>query len=560
MKAVDRYAPPSLDGPIELQLSRNEGRAPRGLTQEPVAADALSRYPALDRLRARLAENFDLASDRVLVTAGGDDALLRTCLTTLGADKRALVASPTFEMIPRYVRLAGGELTEVEWPEGPFPTEAFLEAADERTAVAFIVSPNNPTGAVATAEDVERIARALPDTLVVLDAAYGEFDPADPTPAALAFENVVVVRTLSKAWGLAGLRVGYVLGPPPWVERLSAGGNPFPVSVASAQVALERLQTGAEDVEDYLRQAAVERAALADTLNDLGARCAAPNRANFVLARGLDPAWTTRAAASLGIALRRFPDRDELSDAVRMTLPGDPTSFERLERALRTILAPEALLFDLDGVLADVSLSYRATILATARSFGADATAEDVTAVKERGNANNDWIVTRTLLLDRGIEVGLEEVTERFEEIYQGTAETAGLRERETLLVPKEVLSAWGERFPLAIVTGRPRADARTFLERFDLGSLFSSVICAEDAPAKPDPTPVRLALEGLGVRNAWMLGDTRDDLDAARAAGVLPIAVVPGGLDSERTREHLRSCGAARVLDRTIDLQELLP
>jgi phosphoglycolate phosphatase len=112
----------------------------------------------------------------------------------------------------------------------------------------------------------------------------------------------------------------------------------------------------------------------------------------------------------------------------------------------------------------------------------------------------------------------------------------------------------------LAIVTGRPRADALRFLEQFDLLDVFGALVCREDAPLKPDPAPVRAALERLGVRRAWMLGDTRDDLEAARGAGVLPIGVVAAGMDPTHTRLDLERAGAACVLERVNDLEELLP
>ena len=265
-------------------------------------------------------------------------------------------------MIPRYVDLAGGEVIEVSWPEGPFPVEALLAASGPQTRLVFIVSPNNPTGAVATREDVSQIARALPNALVVLDAAYGEFAEEDPTGFALEFENVVAVRTFSKAWGLAGLRVGFLLGPANWIARLSASGNPFPVSFASANQALARLAGGEADMSDYVSRIRWEREQITSDLESWGFTCAAPNQANFVLGLGLPTAWIKSSLESFGIAVRIFPDREELSGAVRFSLPGNPADFSRLQNALATTLAPEALLFDLDGVLADVSRSYREAI------------------------------------------------------------------------------------------------------------------------------------------------------------------------------------------------------
>jgi phosphoglycolate phosphatase-like HAD superfamily hydrolase len=130
-------------------------------------------------------------------------------------------------------------------------------------------------------------------------------------------------------------------------------------------------------------------------------------------------------------------------------------------------------------------------------------------------------------------------------------------RGEEPLLSARE-LSRLAERLPLAIVTGRPRRDAERFLETFGLGHLFAAVISMEDGPAKPDPAPVRTALEALEVERAWLVGDTPDDMQAARAAGVVPIGFSAAPLSSA-SRTSLLQAGASRVLTDTRDLCDLL-
>ncbi|MCU0862333.1 MAG: aminotransferase class I/II-fold pyridoxal phosphate-dependent enzyme [Planctomycetes bacterium] len=555
MNTPTTYAPPAFAAPITLDLSRNEGRAPRGLELPDglFAAAELARYPDVAPLREAFARRHGVAVDAVLVTAGADDALLRLCLLALRGGGEAVVPQPTFEMIDRYVAMVGGTLQAVPWPDGEFPIEAVLAAANERTAMVFVVSPNNPTGAVATVDDLRRLATALPQALVVLDAAYAEFADEDLCATARQFANVVVVRTLSKAWGLAGLRIGCAIGTPALMARLRAFGNPLPVAGVAARVALQRLATGDADLADHVAAVRRERCELAVELQCLGARPAAPAQGNFVLARGVDAPWLVAAAASLGIALRAFPDREQLRDAVRIGLPGDPVAFARLCAVLRAALAPEALLFDVDGVLVDVSRSYRQAIVATARGFGAGIDDGDVAAAKARGNANDDWAVTHALVAARGITVTRAEVIERFERHYQA------LRAAETALVTPALLQRWGRRCKLAAVTGRPRADAEHALARFGFAACFDAVVVREDAPLKPDPAPVRLALERLGVQSAWMLGDTVDDLAAARAAGVVPIGVIAPGPAPTAAFSTLHGAGAARVLACTQDLDQLL-
>lgn len=551
MSAAIGYSPPTFAGGIRLDLSKNEGRVPRDetLLQAIPGIEQLARYPALRELQSEMAASYGVPMERVLVTAGGDDALLRLCLFALRrsrqnpSERQALVAVPTFEMIPRYVNLAGGELVTVPWPSGAFPTEALLAAAGDATALVFVVSPNNPTGAVATPADLERLASALPDALIVLDAAYAEFACEDLMACALRLKNVVIVRTLSKAWGLAGLRVGCAIARPELLSQLHASGNPMPVSVASASLAVARLRTGRGDVDDHVARVREQRVDLIQRLRELGTAPVEPCQGNFVLVHGVDAPWLTASLAALGIAVRRFPDQPELADAVRIGLPAESDSYSELVAALATVLSPQALLFDMDGVLADVSASYRVAIIKTADSFGVAVDEQDITAAKLRGNANDDWQLTRSLLLAGGVTCSLSEVTERFESFYQT------LRSSERLLVAAERLRNWQGRFRLAVVTGRPRDQAEFFLAQFAIRDLFEVVVCREDAALKPDPAPVQLAMQQLGVQSAWMLGDTVDDLVAARLAGVLPIGI--GG--------EVDATNAACVLASVEDLEGLL-
>src|SRR5213079_3100742 len=141
--------------------------------------------------------------------------------------------------------------------------------------------------------------------------------------------------------------------------------------------------------------------------------------------------------AALGVLVREFRDRPGLETALRITLPGEPAAFERLTTALDTVLAPQAIIFDLDGVLADVRESQRAAMIATATAFGVTITMGDIEKALRAGDAANDWIVTRRLVTAGGAQADLETVTARFQDLYLGEAGSPGLRERERLIVAR---------------------------------------------------------------------------------------------------------------------------
>jgi histidinol-phosphate aminotransferase len=343
------YAPPQTDLPIDLHLDANEGPpiSPGDglagfiaelITQEG-GGEALRRYPDAIDLERRLAEQWRIAPSRVLVTAGGDESIDRACRVTLAHGRELIVPVPTFEMIPRYARLSGAQVVTPAWPEGPYPVERVLERITERTAMIAVVSPNNPTGAVASAKDLERLSIAAPEALLLVDCAYAEFADDDLMNAAIALPNAVVIRTFSKAYSMAGVRIGYAIGPEHHIRAMRSAGSPFPVSSMSLAIAQHALARANDTLPRVITRIRLERERLAALLTELGAR-PRPSQANFVLADFADAEGVWRGLAQLGIGVRRFAPSAGLDRSLRITCPGDEAGFDRLCQGLRTVVRP----------------------------------------------------------------------------------------------------------------------------------------------------------------------------------------------------------------------------
>jgi len=338
------YSVPQPEAPIDLHLDGNEGPLCDESMLKALASidrERLRRYPDKRPLEARIAERFGVEGREVLVTAGGDDAIDRACRAMLAPVRELILPVPTFVMISRDARLCGATVREVEWPQGPYPVEEVIDSVTERTAMIAVVSPNNPTGAVATPEDLMRLSEAAPQALLLVDLAYTEFADVDLTDAALALPNAVVVRTFSKAYGLAGLRLGYAIGEANIIDWLRAAGGPYPassVSLALGEAVLER-----DDLPEaaYLARIRREREQLRGLLEGLGA-AALPSQGNFVLARFDDAGAVRDRLAARGIAVRAFPDDTRLADALRITCPGDDQAFTRLRTAFVEAIPPAA--------------------------------------------------------------------------------------------------------------------------------------------------------------------------------------------------------------------------
>ncbi len=333
------YAGPPATTAGTVKLDANEGpRLPAGL-QEVLAGIDLERarcYPKVGALTRSLADLVGVGPERVLVTAGGDEALERICRVMLEPGRDAIATTPTFEMIPRYVRATGAALTEVPWFGGEFPTERVIERVTGQTAAIFVVTPNNPTGGVASERDLVRLAEAAPGALLVVDLAYTEFADVDLTPAALAIPNAIVVRTLSKAWGLAGLRVGWAAGSEELIGWLASAGNPYSVSGVSAAIAEAWLERGAPAMRAGVDRVRLERADLSTRLRSSGARVL-ESQGNFVLAGFAGASSVHERLLVEGVSVRKFASA-ELEGWLRITCPGDAGDFERLTRALASAM------------------------------------------------------------------------------------------------------------------------------------------------------------------------------------------------------------------------------
>lgn len=353
LRGLSAYKVPQHPAPIDLVLSGNEGPCPPiDLTGEllRLGPEVLRRYPDARALTAKLAARFGVSADRLLVTAGADDALDRAFRAFLAAGDTVVLPSPTFVMLPHYARLIGATMVTPSWPAEVFPVAEVEAALDAGPKAITLVSPNNPTGAAIPTETLLSLARRSPNTLVMVDFAYVEMADEDPTVSLLELPNVLVFRTLSKAWGLAGLRVGYVLGESRLIAILRAAGPPYAVTAASLALAERHLDHHEAAMRAYVELVRKEREALFDALARCGVR-PVESAGNFVFSRCRSEAqavWLRDGLASLGIGVRAFPGDPWVGDGVRITCPGDREQTERLIHAIEATLSPQARLTRVD--------------------------------------------------------------------------------------------------------------------------------------------------------------------------------------------------------------------
>jgi histidinol-phosphate aminotransferase len=301
-REMEGYAPsaPPRQVPSEtprlVKLDSNEnpfGPSPRAIEAMRSALGASHSYPDDDcsALREKLAEFHAMPLEQVLITAGSTALLSLLCQTMLAPGLNAVTSERSFVVYAMAVHAAGGQLIEIPMREDAFDLAAILNAINEDTRLVFLANPNNPTGTMCDADLVDRFLTEVPGhVVVVLDEAYYEFAAYFATQRKVGYSksldyvrqgvSVVVLRTFSKAHGLAGLRVGYGLGPAELLAYCARMRNTFSVSSVAQSAALAALDDRLH-IEQVISSNAAQAKILGVGLCELGYRVL-PTWANFL--------------------------------------------------------------------------------------------------------------------------------------------------------------------------------------------------------------------------------------------------------------------------------------
>lgn len=320
-------------------LASNESHyepLPAAVAAVAAAAGTMNRYPdsAAVELRERLARHLGVTAGEVAVGPGSVGVLQQIITGLCDAGDDVVFAWRSFEAYPILVELAGARPVRVplDVAEG-HDLDAMAAAVTDRTKVILLCTPNNPTGVPISHERIEAFLQSVrSDVLVVIDEAYVEYAEAGSGPDSLAlyrrYPNVCILRTFSKAYGLAGLRVGYAVAAPSIAEGLRRTALPFSVSALAQKAAIASLDAG-EEMEVRVSAVREERVRMAAELEAQGWKLQ-PSQGNFLWIRAGEHLLAKLVAAfdAAGIMVRAYQ-----GDGVRITV-ADPDSNDRVLRLL----------------------------------------------------------------------------------------------------------------------------------------------------------------------------------------------------------------------------------
>lgn len=330
-----------------IKLASNEnpmGPSPKALAAMQAALSSLNSYPDGDwfLLRRALAERLGLSPAQVFLGNGADGIIQQTCMAYVDQDDEVIVSRTSFPVYDVYIQAMRGRLVKTPLKDYGLDLDAMLGAITPQTKLVFIANPNNPTGTIVTAAEVERFVRALPDhVLAVLDEAYFDFVDSPEYPDTLRYiheglGNVMVMRTFSKVYGLAGIRLGFAAAVPELLAPLHKIREPFAVNLAAQAAGVAALQD-----DDYLRRSVAANAAGREYLYREFERLGlfyVKSHANFILVRfGDEAARMIHDLLAAGIIVRPCGGY-ELPEFARITV-GSAEQNARLIDTLSSVLA-----------------------------------------------------------------------------------------------------------------------------------------------------------------------------------------------------------------------------
>ncbi len=542
---------------LKLDFNERADSIPGWLSDFALDTQNMWRYPDRQKVERLIAEKFNTESitqpsagpNQVFLSNGGDESielLFKQCKLN---QQSVLLPLPAFSQYTHQLKIWGIQNTVIQGlPDLSIDVETIKQNIKPNQWL-IITRPNNPTGECLSDGVLIDLIKTAKNrgASVFIDEAYVEFiQENSKTNYALVYDNVVSLRTFSKAFGLAGARLGYLIGNEELIEQFKNIAMPFNVNNLSLQVAKQALENS-EEMQAYCAKIIANRKEIYGFLKSRNIEVF-DGKGNFLL---------FKANPKLKILLTLFMSKNgiqikttvnDLTDWIRITIP---ENIRQLINVLEIVFNPEILGFDMDGVLIDTSKSYDACIVQTVKHFTKNTVNNsnieaNIIKLREKGGFNNDWDLSQGLIQQSGFDVDYQEIVKQFQLFYQE------LKQREVNLLDKQNISQFfNKNYTTAIITGRPKPEAIAGVKQ--LGITPDFIISADDvSQQKPSPQGINWLKSTVQKKRMWFCGDTVDDMQAGVAAGCVCIGI-------GKNAENLYQAGADIVLENINQLGELL-
>lgn len=521
-----------------------------------IRPEQISQYPYYGSLYDTLSETYGVNKSNIVITNGADEALCAVINTYLTKEDSVVTVSPSFSMPKIYTAITGAEYIEVPYKEKwIYPFEAITNAVSDNTKIILITTPNNPTGDIVPLEEIIELLKKFPDKAVVVDETYASYAGVSNICLTAKYDNLIVVKSFSKDYALAGLRLGCIVSNKANIDNIKRVLHPYNVNsiaVAAANAAINDKKY-IKLVKDEITKS---KKYLYDEIKKLGFM-PYDSYANFILADfGNLCELIYDKLKSNRICVKSFDKSNVLCNCLRITVP----TLSAAHKIIDIIKSKNTLVFDMDGVLIDVKQSYYEAVKYTYNYFtGKDLTDEEIIEARKQGGLNNDWDLTYHLIKKYGFNFSYDDIVSVFQKHYWNDG--SGSINNEKLFIDKSLLALLKSKYNLTIFTGRPKDEAMYTLKKFEILDYFQKIVTMNDLPSdkqKPHTDGLRLIKSEMITDELVYFGDTVDDMKCASAFGAYGVGVLNGNNDDNMDKT-LINAGAKIVLSSINDLVEIL-
>jgi len=343
IEEMDEYNPPleGRRGLLRLDFNENTvGCSPRVLEAiNNIKEEEIAAYPEYKKFKTRLANSIKVKPEQLMVTNATDEAIMIIMQTYIEKGDEIILPVPTFAMFKFYAQIVDAKIKEILYTSNlTFPTKKVLNGISKKTKLVVLCNPNNPTGTLIEKKDIVKIVEKAQknDALVLLDEAYYQYSGAECLDLIGKYDNLIIIRTFSKAYGLGGLRLGYIVSNEEIIKNLLKVGSPYSVNtvaMVAASVAIEDM----DYVKWYVNEVKKAKRIIYEELKKLKIKTY-PTAANFLIAKFPKKAdEVEEKLKERGILVRNRTAYPLLRDCLRIGI-GTVKQTRQLVNALKEIL------------------------------------------------------------------------------------------------------------------------------------------------------------------------------------------------------------------------------
>ncbi len=516
-------------------------------------------YPFYGKTLESFSNFYNVKIDEILLTNGADEAISTVFNTYLSQNDSVLTVYPTFSMPKIYTQIVGANFIEIPYKKKwEFPVDDFFNQlkTNDSIKIVHLTTPNNPTGDIINEKTINQILNYASDKLVVIDETYANYCEKSYIDLIKEYSNVVVIKSMSKDFALAGLRLGVVFSNPSNILNLKKVISPYSVNSIATKAAIYALNDS-QHFYQVKNKINLVKNELFDLFQNQDFK---PYKsfANFLLCDFGDKSqFVYQKLKNNNILVKKF-ENEFLKNNIRITIPND-VGFNKIKEIIK--IKP-TIVFDMDGVLIDVSNSYKTAIKQTYKHFvGVQLDENEIIKAKNTGKLNNDWDLTQYLIKNAGFDINKDDIIQKFQSIYWDKGQ--GVINNETLLICENVLKELSKNYHIALFTGRPKLEANHSLNHFKIDKYFDYKITMDDLPyhkQKPDILGLTKILNGIMTDKLFYLGDSASDIICAKKFNQsYNYCCTSLGINTHNNKDILFNYGANEVLNNANEILEYL-